>query len=119
MSLNLVTVTISATVSPIDVTAAEGNYVFVPSGTQWPAPGDVPIVPAVVHGMLTVGTGSATAQLVASDNFATGVLTWNVLVNIRGLPTVNVRDVPVLYASGASQNLWDILTAMGWIPIGT
>lgn len=117
MSLSLVTVTIAATVSPTDTTQAEGNGVFVPSGVQWPAPGNVPIVPRIVPFTLT--NGSATVQLVASDNFAIGVLTWNVIINIRGLPTINVPDVPVNFATGASQNVFDILTAAGWTPTST
>jgi len=119
MALNLVNVTVSAIGSPIDATEPEGNYTFVPSGTQWPSTDGVSaVVPAVIHGQFAANTDTATVQLVASDNFSQGVLTWNVLINIRGLPTINVRDVPVNYADGASQNIFTILTNnAGWIPV--
>ena len=117
MSLNLVTVTIAATASPVDATAVEGHFTFFPNGTEWPMTvGALPIVPEIQSGPLVLGTASV--QLVASDNFAVGVLNWDVLINIRGLATINVAALPILFAGGASQSVWDILQANGWNPVG-
>jgi hypothetical protein len=122
MSLNVVNVTIAADNSPADVAVAEGNVVAIPSGTEWPDTNNNPIVPMVVHGTLGDGLNGATAgeciiKLVASDNFSAGVLTWDIIVNIRGMPTVNVASVPVNFTSGANQNVWAILSAAGWSPV--
>lgn len=116
MTINMVTVTVAATASPVDVSSVEGNFVFVPNGYLYPlAPGTQPIVPMIQKGFLTGGTASV--QLVASDNFPAQVLSWDIIINIRGLPTINQADVPVLFASGASQSVWDILLANGWLPV--
>lgn len=114
MTVSIVNVTVAADNSPADLATAEGNVVAVPSGTMWPDASANPIVPMVVHGTLQGGT--CTLQLVASDNFASGVLTWDIIINIRGLPTVNVPGVPVNFANGATQSVWAILTAAGWTP---
>lgn len=121
MTVNTVNVVVAADSSPTDLVTAEGNVVAVPSGTQWPDNSGVPIVPMVVHGTLSDGLNGATPgeciiKLVASDNFSAGVLTWNFLINIRGLPTINVADVPVDFADGATQPVWSILSAAGWTP---
>jgi hypothetical protein len=116
VALNVVTVTVAVSDSPVDAVSAEGHYVFVPNGTQWPATiGAFPIVPMIQRGTLVLGTSSV--QLVASDNFAAYVLSWDVIINVRGIPTINVPALPVLFASGATQSIWDILQANGWIPI--
>lgn len=115
MTYNVVNVTVAADNSPADATTAEGNVVAVPSGVEWPDTSGNPIVPMVVHGTLLAGT--CTLALVASDNFAAGVLNWDFIINIRGLPTVNVASVPVNFASGATQNVWTILQAAGWTPV--
>lgn len=116
MSFLTVAVTVAAdTFSPDPNTYAEGNVVAVPSGTMWPDANDLPIVPMVVHGNLELGT--CTLQLVASDNFATGVLRWDLIVNIRGMPTVNQPGCVINFADGATQSVWDILSAAGWSPI--
>ncbi len=114
--LNVVTVTIAAQGSPVDPVPPEGNFIFSPNGEMWPGTaGSLPVVPDIQHGFLVNGTASV--QLVASDNFAVNVLNWDVIVNIRGLPTVNVSGVPVNYATGPTQSVWDILSAFGWTPI--
>lgn len=115
MTFNVVNVVVAADASPADVGVfAEGNVVAVPSGAMWPDTNNVPIVPMVVHGTLVSGT--CTLGLVASDNFAAGVLTWDIIINIRGLPTVNVASCVINFASGATQSVWTILTAAGWTP---
>lgn len=119
MTVNVVNVTVAADTSAGAV--AEGNVVAVPSGTQWPDVSNNPIVPVVVHGTLGDGLNGATAgecilPLVASDNFAAGVLKWDFIINIRGLPTVSVAGCVVNFASGATQSVWSILTAAGWTP---
>jgi hypothetical protein len=116
MTFNLVTVTIAAQASPVDTLTPQGNYIFSPNGTEWPGtPGSLPIVPQIQSGHLTSGTGSV--QLVASDNFAVGVLAWDIIINIRGLPTAIYSTVPINFASGAAQSVWDILSAAGWVPV--
>lgn len=112
---NVVSVTVTADVSPADTATAEGNVVAVPSGNMWPDTSNNPIVPMVVHGILASGT--CTLSLVASDNFTAGVLNWDFIINIRGLPTINVARVPVNFASGATQSIWPILQAAGWTPV--
>ena len=114
MTINVVNVVVAADASPADLAPAEGNVVAVPSGTEWPDTNNEPIVPMVVHGTLTAGT--CTIVLVASDNYAAGVLAWDLIINIRGLPTVNVSDVVVNFSNGATQNVWTILAAAGWTP---
>ena len=113
---NLVTVTVAAQGSPADTEAPEGNFVFVPNGTQWPGtPGSVPIDPRIQQG--TLSNGTASVQLVASDNFAAGVLNWDIVINIRGMETVHASGVAINYATGPAQSVWDILAAAGWVPV--
>ena len=114
MTVSTVSVVVAADNSPADLATAEGNVIAVPSGTEWPDTSGNPIVPMVVHGTLAGGT--CTLVLVASDNFAAGVLSWDFVINIRGLPTINVPSVPVNFASGATQSIWTILSAAGWKP---
>ena len=121
MTVNMVTVTINVDGSPADSAGPEGNYIFSPSGVMWPDTSGNPVAPMVQHGAIAAAPGTqaatASAQLVASDNYGPGVLTWDVIVNVRGLPTVNVPAVPVNYAAGATQSIWTILQATGWTPI--
>jgi hypothetical protein len=113
MSLNLVTVSITVQGSPIDTVSQEGNFVFSPNGVLWPGtPGSFPIDPAIQHGFLTGGTASV--QLVASDDFSAGVLTWDCIMNIRGLPTIHAYGLIINYATGATQSIWDILSSNGF-----
>ena len=114
MPVNLVTVTVTVDDSPADTGSPEGNFLFTSSGVMWPDASNFPIVPMVVHGTLVNGT--ATASLVATDNFAAGVLTWDVTINIRGIPTIQVSGVPVKFSLGATQSIWTILSAAGWSP---
>lgn len=125
MTVNVVTVTVQADASPVDPVAAEGNIVAVPSGVAWPDGSNNPIVPMVVHAYLGDNSitppvpGKCQVQLVASDNFAAGVLGWDFIINIRGLPTVNVHGVQVNFSSGATQSVWSILGAAGWTPLAS
>lgn len=115
VTVNVVNVTVAASASPADVGVfAEGNVVAVPSGALWPDASNDPIVPMAVHETLVGGT--CTLELAASDSFAAGVLTWDIIINIRGFPTVNVAGCVVNFANGATQSVWDILTAAGWTP---
>ena len=115
MTINTVNVVVAADNSPADLATAEGNVVAVPSGTEWPDTNNEPIVPMVVHGTLAAGT--CTLALVASDNFSAGVLFWDFIINIRGLPTVNVPGVAVNFSGGATQSVWALLSAAGWSPV--
>lgn len=126
MTYNLANVVLSVSVSPADQTpsglvAGEGNIIAIPDGTQWPDPNNDAIVPMVVHGTIGDTLNGASdneciIQLCASDNFSAGVLNWDFIINIRGLPTVRAMNIPVNYASGATQNVWEILQAAGWTP---
>jgi hypothetical protein len=120
MTVNMVTVTINIDGSPADTAGPEGNYVFSPAGVMWPDLSGNPLTPMVVHATLTTTLvpplATASVQLVASDNFAAGVLTWDVIINVRGMPTINVANVPVNFASGATQSIWTILQTAGWTP---
>lgn len=114
MSLNLVTVTIAVSGAPTDTVPPQGNFVFSPNGILWPGTaGSLPIDPEVQHGFLTLGT--ATVQLVASDNFAAGVLNWDAIINIRGMPTINAPALIINYSTGPTQSIWDILNSMGFV----
>lgn len=117
MTYNMVTVTVAAQASPADTQAPEGNFILIPNGTEWPGTvGSLPIVPQTQTGTLTNGTASV--QVVASDNFSSiSVLTWDIVINIRGLPTINVPDCVINFATGATQSVWDILNANGWVPV--
>jgi hypothetical protein len=118
MTINVVTIVIAASNSPVDSAAgdyAEGNCVFSPNGILWPSsPGNLPIVPQIQTATLVNGTASVV--LVASDNFVVNTLNWDVIINIRGLPTVNVEALPILFATGATQSIWDILLTNDWEP---
>ena len=121
MTTTTVNVVVAADNSPADLAHAEGNVVAIPSGTEWPDTSGNPIVPMVVHGTIGDGLNGATAGeciiiLVASDNYTAGVLAWDLIINIRGFPTINVSDVPVNFSLGATQNVWTILAAAGWTP---
>lgn len=122
-AFNVVNVTVTADPSPVDGTHAEGYVIACPDGLQWPDTNDIPIVPMVVQGQLgdglngaTAGTGECIIQLVASDNFTEGVLTWDFVINLRGFPTVNFQGAAVNYDSGATQSIWSILETAGWTP---
>ncbi len=120
MTANYVTVTASWG------TGAEGNFQFVASGSLMDSAA-VAIVTPVIYGQLdTTGAislvGQATGsgvQLLASDNFGADAagdpeLTWNVKIQVQGIPEIAATDIPVNYASGASQGLFSILEAAGW-----
>lgn len=98
----------------------QGNFLFVASGSLMSS-SLVAIVTPVVFGSLdslgrlwngvTAGSGVA---LTASDNFGAGDLTWNVTLDVRGVPHIYVEDVVVNFSNGASQGLFTLLTAAGW-----
>lgn len=105
---------------------AEGNFQFAASGALMDSAG-VAVVTPVIYGELdTTGAisleGQAAGsgvQLLASDNFGSDAagdpeLTWNVKVQVQGMTEIIATDIPVNYASGASQGLFSILEAAGW-----
>lgn len=103
---------------------AEGNWLFAATGTLM-SDANVAIVTPVVQGYLDssgnmiVQTASGVttgAALLASDNFGTGELLWNVYMNVRGVNAIHWNDFQVNFALGASQNLFTILSAAGWTP---
>jgi hypothetical protein len=103
---------------------SEGNALFVATGTLM-SDSFVAIVTPVVECNLDVNGNMITmlptttltgALLLASDNFSTGELNWNVFMTVRGLNQVIARDFPVNFSNGATQNLFTILEAAGWTP---
>jgi hypothetical protein len=114
MTINQVTVTIAAQGSPLDALPPQGNFVFSPNGVMWPGTaGSLPIDPSIQHGFLVLGTASV--QLVASDNFSAGVLNWDCIINIRGLMTINAPSLTINFATGPTQSIWDILSSNGYV----
>lgn len=111
MSNNLVTVTAQWTDG---TNPAEGNYAFVAQGSLMDSPA-VAIVTPVALGQLDA-TGSLAVPLLASDNFTEGYLTWHVSVRVRGFTSIDVADIEINFANGASQGLFGILEASGWSP---
>ncbi len=112
---------------------ASGNFEFIASGSLVTT-GNVEIVTPFIDGQLdslgslslpagkfgSVGVGAANSgiALLASDNFAVGLLTWNIKIIVQGVANIQQADVPINFASGATQGLFTILTAAGWNPTG-
>jgi hypothetical protein len=102
-------------------TFGEGNFQFVASGDLMDD-AQTSLTTPIVRGQLdstgslwdgvTVGSG---VSLLASSNFAVGYLTWNVYVQVRGEPVIEVNDVVVDYTLGATQGLFSILETAGWV----
>lgn len=107
----------SVTVTANLGSAADGHYLFVASGTLM-SDSNVAIVTPVIEGVLD-STGSLSVSLLATDNFGAGELLWNCFITVRGMADVNVRRFAVNFAAGATQNLFDILKAAGWVPLST
>jgi hypothetical protein len=113
---------------------AAGNFEIVASGVLMSSNG-VAIVTPFIDGQLDSlgslsvpvgGAGSAGnggpgtgVSLLASDNFAAGELTWNFKIVVQGITDIVVADVPVNFASGATQGLFGVLEAAGWSPTPT
>lgn len=92
--------------------AGEGNYQFIATGSL--AESDtVALVSPVIMGSLD-SAGSLAVDLLASDDFFAGQLTWHVIVRVRGMPEIDVSDVVVNFVDGATQGLFGILEANGW-----
>lgn len=94
--------------------AGMGDFLFAASGDLITST-DIAIVTPVVNGVLDA-TGNLSATLLASDNYGANDLNWNCFVRIQGLSRIYWTDFPVNFSSGASQNLFTILTAAGWVP---
>lgn len=97
--------------------SAEGNYLFAASGTLM-SDANVAIVTPVIDGVIDT-SGNLSVSLLASDNFGVGELTWNCFISVRGMSDINVQGFTVNFTAGASQNLFTILKASGWVPLGT
>lgn len=115
-ALNIVTVTASLPADPTTdpATFPQGHYELVPTGMAYDADQHVMIVPVMKQGKFT--DGAISVPLVASDNFAAGVLTWDVHVELRGVENIDVPQVSINYTDGASQDLFTILSSAGWVP---
>jgi hypothetical protein len=94
--------------------AGSGNFLFAATGTLMTS-AYIAIVTPVVYGILD-DEGNLTAELLASDNYTTGELNWNCFLTVQGLSAIHVTDLAVDFSNGASQNLFTILAAAGWIP---
>lgn len=104
----------SVTVTQSYGAAAEGTFLFAAVGTLMDS-SDLAIVTPVVQDVLDLN-GNLSATLLASDNYAPGSLNWSCFVSVRGVSQIHVIGFPVDYALGASQNLYQILAAVGWTP---
>jgi hypothetical protein len=125
VTLNYVTVTAQWGDGTTNI--AEGNYEFVPSGSTMDSSSES-IATATIQGTLdTTGslwngvTPGSGVQLLASDNFGLDPdsdpeLTWNIKIIVQGVPEIVAADIPVNYANGATQGLFAILEAAGWVP---
>src|SRR5690348_15352431 len=107
----------SVTVTASFGATAEGTFLFVATGTLI-SDANAGIVQPVINGILD-SSGNLSASLVASDNYGTGELTWNVFVTVRGISPIEWTDVVINFAAGATQNLFTILKANGWTPLST
>ena len=107
----------SVTVTASFGATAEGNFLFVATGTLV-SDANAGIILPVVNGVLD-SSGNLSASLVASDNYGLGELTWNVFITVRGMSPIEVYDVVINFSAGASQNLFAILEANGWTPLST
>lgn len=97
------------------VNFAEGNYELIASGILMSS-NAVAIVTPVLSGQLVAATPQMSVAVLASDNYGANELTWNFKIQLRGLSDIVVTDVPVLFSLGASQGLFGILEATGWLP---
>ena len=109
MTFNSVTVSAQWTDG---TTPGEGNYLFSAQGNFMDSSA-LAVVTPVRLGQLD-STGHLSVFLLASDNFQEGDLNWHILVRVKGAITIDVADVPVNFSLGATQSLFDILTAAGW-----
>jgi len=113
VTTNLVTVTANFG------SGAEGHYLLAASGTLMDDTNIAIVTPVITGSMAPGGTGLLSVSLLASDNFGTGELLWNLFLQVRGMSDINVQGFAVNFASGASQNLFTILRASGWVPLST
>src|ERR1700733_11602896 len=98
-ALNYVTVTASWQDGNGDV--GSGNYFVSASGTLVSGSGTT-IDIAAVDGQLDA-TGSLSVKLLASDNYASGVLTYDWRLDIEGEDIVNASDIAVNFNDGGSS----------------
>jgi len=110
-------------------TYGTGNFEFVASGLLMDS-GQIAIVTPIIRGQLdsqgalsmptgsigTVSPGTANTGLniLASDSFPAGDLLWNIKLQVQGVPDIIANNVAVNFAAGATQGLFDILSAAGW-----
>jgi hypothetical protein len=123
MTNNLVTV--NASMLDAAGNSAQGHWLFAATGTLMTS-SYVAIVAPVVDGDIDAtgqmnwineaGNTVEGAQLLASDNFETGALYWNFFGDFQGMARIHVTGIPVNFALGATQNLFTILAANGWVP---
>ncbi len=112
------------TTNTVTVTAnfgagAEGHWLFAATGTLMDDTNIAIVTPVITGSLAPGGTGLLSSSLLASDNFGTGELLWNVFLDIRGVSSVDFQDFTVNFSLGASQNLFTILRASGWTPLAT
>lgn len=96
------------------VDALEGNFLFSPAGTLYDSTTNTLVAAQIQQGLLA--NGVLTVTVLASDNFASGVLNWDVHIAVRSVPFIDVPNVTVNFAAGANQNLFTVLIANGWNP---
>jgi hypothetical protein len=118
MSANQVTLNATFVGGPND--KVEGSFAFSPSGSLYDPTSNSYVAAQVQQGLLanpTLGQATLSVTLLASDNYAAGVLTWDVHIRARSIPEIQVANLTVNFAAGATQNLFTVLLANGWTPV--
>ena len=59
-------------------------------------------------------TPNSGISILASDNFASGSLTYDFKLVIAGVENIIASNVAVNYSSGATQGIYGVLEAAGW-----
>jgi hypothetical protein len=123
MSSNIVTVNVAM----IDQAGypGQGHWLFAATGSLMTS-SFVAIVAPVVDGNIDsngqmawineAGNSVEGAAILASDNYAAGDLYWNFFGRFAGMAAIHVTNMTINFANGASQNLFTILAANGWVP---
>lgn len=111
MSENYVTVTASW---GDGTNVGQGNYLFHASGALMDGTATAIVTPVLDD---VLKNGALSVQLLASDNYGAGELSWDCTIRIKGFSEIKAQGLIVNHATGATQVLFDILEANGWAPM--
>ena len=85
----------------------EGNYLFNASGSLMDGTATAIVTPVLTDELDSAGV--LTVDLLASDNYGAGELTWDCNIRVQGIPHITAAGMVVNFADGPTQNLFDIL----------